>query len=182
MPSLRQVILSLPLLGTGFVLGAVADAPPADIARDTIPPCVETSVYDESRACPSFLGVHNITIKQFQQWNNPSISDKCVGLTPGQSYCVKVAVAEPPTPEPTSSTNLQKREELNAQPGTAPYCKRWRKVKKGDNCYDIAKEEDIDLPKFMEWNKGAGSCEDESDESSCKCLHLWLGYHACVKV
>ena len=61
---------------------------------------------------------------------------------------------------------------LPMQSGMVGNCDKFCYVVPGSTCYEIARDNHIDLADFYKWNTGTGA----------DCQHLWAKTYACVGV
>ncbi|RJE24636.1 LysM domain protein [Aspergillus sclerotialis] len=107
----------------------------------------------------------NFTLSEFYSWN-PAVGDDCSGLQAGYYVCVGVSGTS------TATTTASVTGPTPQQTGIAPNCNDYHLVGSGDTCASIAKDNDISLSDFYEWNPAVGS----------SCSSLWKGYYVCVGV
>ncbi|KFY31500.1 hypothetical protein V493_01051 [Pseudogymnoascus sp. VKM F-4281 (FW-2241)] len=141
---------------------------------------------DDGLSCDTALLIADVTISQLTSIN-PSIKS-CGDWKEDYSYCIQSAsgfptttpapgTTTPPTTTvpPTTTTSLPGNGVATPTPfqvGMTTSCNRFRLVKAGDQCGNIASEAGISLAEFYRWNTGVGS----------KCGSLWASYYVCIGI
>ncbi|PLB35219.1 LysM peptidoglycan-binding domain-containing protein [Aspergillus candidus] len=119
--------------------------------------------------CDTIEAKYGITDAQFKAWN-PDVDEGCTNLWLNYYVCVHVpeATTTPSVPDPTPTPPAPQPQ----MPGVVSNCKKFHKVKAGDNCYSIDTAAGITLDQFRSWNT----------QIDAGCTNLWVNYYVCIGV
>ncbi|KAM7183709.1 hypothetical protein V8F20_012514 [Naviculisporaceae sp. PSN 640] len=122
--------------------------------------------------CDTIAQKNSISVAQFRSWN-PYVDSNCANLWLDYYVCVHIpGAAAPPTTtsnNPSTPTNSGPQPQM---PGIVANCKKFHKVKSGDECERIATSNNISLTQFMSYNTYVDK----------NCTNLWLDYYVCTGV
>jgi LysM repeat protein len=162
-------LVALPMVAAQFTID-----PPTTAPDDTIRDCTNWWVALDGDTCELIAESNFISLEQLYAYN-PSLEDGC-DIVVNTSYCIEQNFGVPPPtttqPPPTTTTGNGISTPTPTQTGMVGNCNKFHLVVSGDQCGDIASDNDISLANFYAWNPAVGS----------DCRTLIIGYHVCVGI